>query len=195
MWTARRKWLGNIIPACFWLPLVAAGLILMARQGEVLGAGLYLLVAGTAVGWFALNGLGLFENARMKGQLGRILEAKREPIGKARFVGFATPSYSSALDPHEDVGFLIVRPGSLRFVSETRTVEIDRADVREIRFRPNAHALLGLGRWVSVEGEVNGKPIRLLIEPRERRTLLGNRRLSKTVRNELAEWLNGAPSP
>jgi hypothetical protein len=49
--------------------------------------------------------------------------------------------------------------------------------------------LLGLGRWISLEGVADGKPIRLLIEPRERPTLLGNLLFSKALAGRLRRWM------
>lgn len=160
----------------------------MAIRGEVIGLGLWLLGAGTIFGWLAVNFFGLFENARMRTQLQRILIAKNETLTEPIFVGFATPRYSSALDPHEDVGFLAITPDRLRFVSETRTVEVPKAAVTQVRLRGNVHTLLGLGRWVSVEGTIDGKPIRFLMEPREYRTLLANKGYAKRLAQRLNEW-------
>jgi len=165
----------------------------MAIRREIVPLAVGLLALGTVIGWLALNRFGLFDNAKMRRELERELKARDVDLGDSpAFVGFATPRYSSALDPHEDVGFLVLRPGRLEFVSEVRTVTVERQDIREIRFRPNIHSLLGLGRWVSIEGEVGGQAIRLAIEPRERRTLLGNRAYSKELRNRLAAWLKSA---
>ena len=191
VWTPRRKWLGNLIPALFWLPLGAVGLFKMIKKLEAFGPGLWFLIAATALGWLALNQFGLFENFKMKLQLQRILAAKKEfPDGDKFFVGFASPSYSSAIDAHEDVGYLFLLPDSLKFVSETRKVDLARADIKSVRFRTNVHSLLLLGRWVSVEGEIAGKPVRMSIEPRERRTLLQNRRFSKQLRARIQKWID-----
>lgn len=129
----------------------------------------------------------------MERQLERILDAQgKKPNGEKIFVGFATPKYTSALDAHEDVGFLVIDPDNLRFLSETREVDIPRSSIKEVRTRPNVHTLLLLGRWVSVEGEMDGRPIRLLVEPRQHRTLLRNRGESRMLVKRLQVW---APSP
>ena len=47
-----------------------------------------------------------------------------------------------------------------------------------------------LGRWVSLEGKSGGKEIRLLIEPRERTTLLGNRLYGTRLLHRLKKWAN-----
>jgi hypothetical protein len=129
----------------------------------------------------------------MQLQLGRMLETKGIVYKDAPFVGVATPRYSSMLDPHEEVGYLIAQPDRLEFHSETKTIEVFREQVKRIRFRPNVHTLLGLGRWVSVEGTADGKPIRLLIEPRDKPTLLGNFLRSKALLLRLRRWLAEVP--
>jgi hypothetical protein len=91
VWTMRRKWLGNILPALVWFPLALGGVAYMALRGEVVGLGLWLLVGATALGWLSVNFFGLFENRKMKRQVARILEARGLPPGDAWFVGIATP--------------------------------------------------------------------------------------------------------
>lgn len=189
VWTSRRKWAGNLIPIAFWLPAVALGLVLMVRSQEIVGPGLWLLLAGTVLGWLAVNQFGLFQNANMKRQLRLILEAKGESAEDGPFVGIATPHYSSTIDPHEDVGFLRLYADRISFVSETRTLDLAKSDLKTVRYRANVHSLLGLGRWVSLEGVNDGKAFRLLIEPRERPTLLGNLRYSKLLADRLRRWL------
>ena len=189
VWTVRRKWLGNLIPALFWLPLTVIGIVLMVRSGEIVGLGLGVLIAATVVAWLAVNFFGLFENAKMKRQVRHILEAKGERPAQAVFVGVATPKYSSAIDPHEDVGYLFFEPHMLAFRGESNTMEMYRNQVVKVRYRWNVHTLIGLGRWISVEGLSEGKPIRLLIEPREKATLLGNLLYSKKLRQRIKRWV------
>ena len=189
VWTARRRVLGNLIPAFFWLPPAVVGIFLIAVKGQLFGPGLWLLVLSTVLGWLAVNQFGFFENGWMRWQLERILKSDgKELTGELVFVGFATPTYSSMLDAHEDVGFLRILPDRLVFASESRNVEVMKSSVTEVRFRMNVHTLVGLGRWVSVEGKVNDKPIRMLLEPRERPTLLGNLLYSKKLRQKLIDW-------
>ncbi len=193
VWTSRRKWMGNLIPAFVWLPLSIAAIAWMVLKGEIVGPGLWLLAAATVLGWLAVNLWGLFENRKMRLQLARILEAKGTPSKDAPFVGIATPRYSSMVDPHEEVGFLTFHQDRIEFLSETKTIELFRSQVQRIRFRANVHTLLGLGRWISVEGTADGKPIRLMIEPRERQTLIGNLFYSKSLLYRLRRWLNEKP--
>lgn len=189
VWTNRRKWLGNLIPAIFWFPPAAIALYRFAAYGQLSGPVLWPLAVSTVLGWLAVNRFGLFENAKMRGQLEVLLKrGDRDLSGDPVFVGFATPKYSSLLDAHEDVGFLYIRPDSLVFISESRTIEIQKADVAEIRPRMNVHSVVGLGRWVSIEGRVGNRPIRLQVEPRDRPTLLGNRLNSGKLIAELRAW-------
>lgn len=161
----------------------------MVKTQTLAGAPIYWILAGTVAGWLAVNVLGLFQNARMKRQLQLILESKGEPTPDGPFVGFATPRFSSMIDPHEDVGYLRLAPDRLTISTETQTVELPRSQISKVRFRANVHSLLGLGRWVSVEGTIDGKRIRLLIEPRQRNTLFGNLRYSKEVAQSIKRWL------
>lgn len=193
VWTNRRKWLGNLIPALFWLPPAVIGVYLIAFKNQLTGAGVWYLVASTVLGWAAVNVFGLFENSRMRRQLEHILQAKGTELGSERyFVGFATPSYSSMLDAHEDVGFLVIHKDRLQFLSESRSIELYKTEIHQIRYRPNVHSILLLGRWISAEGVSGGKPIRLLVEPREKKTLLGNRLFGPKIRAALTAWLGKA---
>src|ERR1017187_5391831 len=154
VWTARRKWLGNLIPALFWFPPAVVGVYLLATKGPSSSLSLWLLVSSTVLGWLAVNFFGFFENKRMRRELEGILKREdRDLTGEHVFVGFASPKYSSMLDAHEDVGFLRILSDRLVFVSEIRTVEIPKSDVTGVGFRANVHTILGLGRWVSVDAK------------------------------------------
>jgi hypothetical protein len=190
VWTTQRKALGNFIPALFWLLPTAVGLGWMVIHSEIIGPGLNWVVGGTVIGWLALNQFGGITNGRLRRQLERILVARGDAKDVAgTFVGFATPRYSSLLDAHEDLGFLIPLPDRLRFVSETRTVEVLKSEVTKVRFRANVHTWVALGRWISIEGRSGGRPIRLLIEPRNRISMLGNLRSGGKLKRELQAWL------
>lgn len=190
VWTDRRKWIGNLIPMLFWLPLTGAGVAWMAVRAELTGPGLWLIGAGTVLGWLALNQFGFFENGKMRRTLERTLRDREEEIPADRnFVGFATPRYAGTVDPHEDVGFFFLLPDRAVFLSETRRVEVERSQVTEVRFRPNVHTVVGLGGWISLEGIAEGRPIRMMIEPRDRKTLLGNMRRRKALLSKIRRWL------
>jgi hypothetical protein len=190
VWTTRRKVLGNLVPALFWFPPACYGVLDLARKSQFIGPGLWYLASSTVIGILAVNQFGFFENGTMRRQLELILKAQEaEVTGEYLFVGFATPKYSSMLDAHEDVGFLQILDDRLVFVSESRRLELMKADIKEVRTRPNAHSILGLGRWVSVDSELGDKRFRLLVEPREKATMLGSSRYSKRLVQRIQEWL------
>lgn len=190
VWTPGRKWAGNLLPLLFWVIPTGFGLGRMVLRGEIETLGVWLVALGVVLGWVATNWFGALPNRAMRAQLERILKVKKEEIGDASwFVGFATPRYSSALDPHEDVGFLVLEPDRIRFVSESRSLEVARADARKAGYRTNVHTLVGLGRWVALDGEVSGRPVRLLLEPRTRPTMLGNLLASRSLLAAINAWL------
>ena len=187
VWTTGRKWAGNLVPFLFALPFAAWGLWTIARDRAATPPGLLLLGAGVLVGWIALSLFGFWGNATMR----RLLAARLLPTGPHWFVGFASPKFAGLLDAHEDVGFLLFGDEELIFAGDSRRVALPRAAVVRVVFRPNVHTLVGLGRWTSVEGLVDGTPVRMLLEPRERATMLGNLRLSGRLRREIVAWQKG----
>jgi hypothetical protein len=171
------------------VPPLAYGLYWMVKHQEILGVGLWFVAAAPVLAWIALNFLGLFENGRMRRELVRELGAREEPVpADAVFVGFASPRFHGLLDAHEDVGFLVLKPDAVEFRSETRTVRLLRRDVVRVRFRFNVHTLVGLGRWVSIEGLAEKRPFRLLVEPREKSALLANLLSSRALRERVEAW-------
>jgi hypothetical protein len=191
VWTPRRRVLGNLIPAIFWLPPAVFGVLQIVVKGQLIGLGLWSLIASTVLGWLSINQFGFFENRKMRAQLEKLLESDGRAFkGDQVFVGFATPKFSSMVDAHEDVGFLRLFPDKLVFLSDSRNVEVLKADLTGVRFRANVHSVLGLGRWVSIEGKVGEQPIRLLLEPRERPTLFGNRLYGAKLRAKLLDWID-----
>ncbi len=187
MWTTEKKLLGNLVPFLCWLPFAAWGLWEVARDRAVTPHALAFLAFGTFVGWVALSFFGLWGNARMR----RLMEARVREKDPKWFVGFASPRYTGLLDAHEDVGFLILGKDVLTFAGDSRRVELPRDNVVRVVFRPNVHTVVGLGRWVAVEGVVKGQPVRMLLEPRERNTMLGNLLQSGRLRQEIAAWAEG----
>ena len=182
-----RKILGNLVPFLVWLPFAVWGLWIVARDRAVTPAGLGWLAFATFVGWASVSLFGLWGNGAMLRQL----SARIKDPGDRWFVGFASPRFSGLLDAHEDVGFLILGKDVLLFAGDSRRVELPKDCVARVGFRPNVHSVLGLGRWVSVEGVVRGTPVRMMLEPRERSTMLGNFRLSARLRREIEGWAKG----
>jgi hypothetical protein len=183
--------MGNLIPALFGLPLMAVGLVLMYRSGQVLGRELLWVVGGLALGWIAVNFFGLFQNRAMRHDMQMRLDARGGDQGRVKwFVGVATPTFVGVLDPHEDVGFLLLHDDRLEFFGEKLRVELPRATITAVTPRANVHTLIGLGRWIAVDATLEGRAARLLIELRERPTLLGNLRLSRKVMDRLRAFTN-----
>ncbi len=190
IWTLKRQLMGNLVPGLLAAPFAAYGVFEMWRSGDLLGRGLAALVAAAVVGWIALNFLGLYQNRAIHREMEMRLRSERpRPPYRRYFVGMATPAFRGWLDPHEDVGYLMLYPDRIEFFGERHRVVIEREKIVDIRVRPNVHTLVGLGRWVSVEATVDGKPARLLIEIRQRNTLLGNLRMSRTLLKKLRKWL------
>ena len=193
VWNNRRKWLGNLLPALFFFPFASYGVYWMYRNSTIFGVGMWFIVAAVVAGWLALNAFGLVANAFMRRQLEREFKAKGVDFSTPHFfVGFARPKFFSMLDAHEDLGFLFLRDNELAFVGESHQLALQRIQIRQIRFRPNVHTWVGLGRWISVDGVVKEARIRLNIEPRERNFLLLNLLDSKRVRRALESWLKSA---
>ncbi len=190
-WNNKAKWMGNLIPLLCMLPFAAAGAFVMLRAHAVTVAGVATCLVSLAGGWAAVNRFGFFDNDRLKREVQRraLAKAGRE-ASQGIFVGFARPSYVGLLDAHEDLGFLFVDADSLHFLGELHEVKVPRKEVLGVRYRPNFHSTLGLGRWVSVEIMHKGKRVRLLVEPREAPTLLANRKRGTLLRKQIQDWLS-----
>ena len=187
VWTTGRKWAGNLVPLLFALPFASWGVWTIVRDRAASPTGLVWLGLGILAGWVALSFFGFWGNATMR----RLLAARLLPGEEPWFVGFASPKFAGLLDAHEDVGFLILGKDELVFAGDSRRVELPKDCVARVVFRPNVHSLVGLGRWVSVEGVVKGQPVRMLLEPRQRPTMLGNLRLSGKLKAEIEAWRKG----
>jgi hypothetical protein len=197
VWTSRRKWLGNIVPMLFWILPTVGGVIWVFLSGKILGPGFWVLIGGQVLGWISLNLFGLYENGRIKRDSMRNLALRRPPApGPVIFVGCASTRHHSLLDAHEDVGFLAFGPHEIEFIGDDRRMRILREQIQKVHFQPNVHSIVGLGRWISIEATINGLPVRLLLEPRERNTLLGNFMLSGWLRQVIEDWQRGIlPEP
>jgi hypothetical protein len=180
--------MGNVVPLLVWLPFVVGAVLSAARGDDPWTWPVGLLAVGTVLGWLVTNQFGPWQNASMREELHRILEHRHLDLpATVDFVGCATPRYQGLADAHEHVGFLVLKPDELQVIAETETFRVPRDQVREIRFRPNVHSWMGLGRWISVEGE----GFRLNIEPRNRTTLWQNRRESSALLERLEAWRRG----
>lgn len=161
----------------------------MFSHGVMGGFGLLMLGLSPPAGWISVNFLGLYQNRAMRKEMAlRLRSAMDHPPYRRYFVGAATPAFRGLLDPHEDIGFILLHPDRVEFFGEKLHVNLLKSEVTHIRVRPNVHSMVGLGRWVSIEAMVNGKPGRLMLEIRERPTLLGNLRMSRTLLKKLQQW-------
>lgn len=184
-WSAYRKWMANLVPMLFWLPPGVAG-VLLFQEGQPIWA--YVCWGAVPVlGWLGINRFALFQNEAMRRELSPL-----KPTADATFVGIATPKHRSLLDPHEDVGWLWMDGDELRFRGELLALNVPRDSIRRIAYRANPHTILGLGRWVVIEGLRDGKRFILRVEPRERRTLLGNKREGARLLGSLRAWVRAS---
>ena len=194
VWTTSRKWMGNILPTLFFLPLVTWGVVWMFQKDEIYGRGLLLVALGVLSGWIGLNLFGLFGNGFMKREMKRVLSARGVDFSDPHyFVGFATPRFASMLDAHEDLGYLFLRADSLEFVGEEHELKVPCNEISKVRFRPNVHTWVGLGRWICLEGVQAGTRFRMNVEPRERNFLMGNLLLSRSVKDRIWSYVRNAP--
>jgi len=191
VWTGSRRAAGNLIPAVVWLACVGYGVYLASISVDPLGEPIRWMIGGTIAAWWFTNWFGLFQNGTMRAEVKRLV---REPItDQDEFVGFARPAFGSFTDAHEDVGFLCLGADRIKFVSEQRVVQVFRAEVRSIHYRPNVHSVILLGRWIAIEGISDGQKIRLLVEPRRYGTMFANFRYSRTLKHRLEEWWKSPP--
>lgn len=192
-WTLSRKLAGNVIPLVLSFPPAVFGLREVLHKGWT-PWGIAGLVAFPIVGWLGVNWFGQPGNASMRAEMARRwhLEHAFDPTPKT-FVGFAHPTFKNALDAHEDIGFLVQHSDRLEYFGSRFKYKIFRSQITGISLRPNAHSWLGLGQWIAVEAIVEGTPIRLLVEPRERRTMGGNRKLGREWVQDLVAWWKAAP--
>lgn len=188
VWSSYRKLMSNLVPMCFFVPVFAAGLFLY--QHKYVGAALACIIAAPLIGIAAVNFFGLFQNSQMKREM-----LSQKPAADAVFVGFSPPGKVNMLDPHDDVGWFVLRDDGIEFVGEKSHYKLLRSEIMGVRFRPNLHTLLGLGRWLSIEGRRGDKPVRMLVEPREEKTLLRNKRAGSILKARVNSWLAGGPTP
>jgi len=182
--------MGNLIPAAICVPIATYGVLLAIRTQQFTGRGLWFVAGSVILMWLLVNFIGAIENPRIRRELSRRLQAKETQLSaNAVFVGFARPSYAGLLDPHEDIGFLSLDDGSASFHGETIDLSISAQEIEKVRYRFNPHTLAGLGRWVSIEGKSGNTPFRMLVEPREKKTLIGNMLYAKTLKMQIEAWL------
>jgi hypothetical protein len=183
IWTTRRKLIANILPLACGAPfLVAAGRLWIIGWGwyAVALAATSLLVSAVSLNWHGLAG-----NSAMK----RELRARLKPDSGAVFVGFSGQDYFDILDPHEDLGFLQIEAESLVISGESTTVSFKRTPRLMLKFGFNPHSVLGLGRWLVIQGTSEAGPLTLMVEPRELGSLRANRALGGKLKKQIETWI------
>ncbi len=196
-WTTFRRFLGNVLPLVLSVPFLVLAVQRAAEFGPdplVWRYGAFFL----AIGWGMTAFLGYLGN----GSLQENLAVQRHAIAPFEkrprwFVGVATPGFKSALDPHEDVAFLVLHEDKLEIFGERVRLYIPRAQIRVMRLRPNIHSWLFLGGWISIEGERDGQPFRILVEPRMSPAVLLNALARRRLLGEWSAWWKRglAPTP
>lgn len=194
IWTTKRKLLGNLLPFIIAAPFFALALDYYYKHAESTNFHVpvetgILIILFIVVCWLGINIFGYFQNDQMQAAIGRNLDSQRGPkVQKKYFVGIATPTFRSILDPHEDVGFLIFHDDFLEFYGESQTVRLERADITKVSKKPNIHSIAFIGGWVTVEGVFGGKPGKLLVEPRVKSFVIANQAIRTRLVQEIEEW-------
>lgn len=179
--------MSNLIPLLFCAPFPVIASYFDRRGQTSLALGFW--IATPAALWLGINFFALYQNQRIRSALLPKLRAMHpEEASHAVFVGFARPKSNTAVHLHEDVGWLLMLNTHLVFLGESLTFSIPKEHIRSIRFGFNWNSLLGLGRWIIIEGVEEGKRVQMRIEPREKRTLLGNRSYGKALSKRLNVW-------
>lgn len=186
--------MGNLIPLIFSAPLMVMAFQSATQFGPTRDTfkwlGLFLLVGHVSTALFGLIG-----NGGLKTAVGRLLHVDRPFVKEEKwFVGFASPTYKGALDPHEDLGFLILHKDNLEFFGETKRIKIKATEIERIRFKWNIHSFLLLGGWICIEGSREGQKYRLLLEPRVSWTHWANALAIGPIKERLIQWHRDALS-
>lgn len=183
-WSTYRKLMSNLVPALAFVPIFSVGIFLFQREQPTLAVVCFAL--SVICGLFAINLLGLFQNRKMLAELKPLVQGRHEPLW---FAGIGKPGAIGALDPHEDIGFLLLTKEGVEFIGEASRYKIPFDDIVSVSYRMNAHSLVGLGRWVAIDGRHEGKKFRLLVETRTHPTLLQNKREGVRLASELRKFL------
>lgn len=188
LWTRRRQVAANALPLVFLFAGMGLAVV-RYRDGAALFEALGVAAAGVVAAWVATGLFGLWANGSIKREMGRRYhEVHGFEKAEKYFVGCARPAYRGALDPHEDVGWLVLHDDKVEFFGSYLSLEMDKTEVAQVVRRPNPHTWLGFGGWISLEGQVKGTSLRLLVEPREARTLWGNVLVARRLLVRLREW-------
>lgn len=183
VWITRQKILGNVLPGLPAL-VVAVWVFNALSVGSIPIALLAAAGAATVVQLVALNYLGFWGNARMRGH---VAQAHGLDPSQGFFVGYAPEGFVDLWDPHKDIGFLILQTEGLAFRGDTESFVIPWSDILSVELRKNIHSAVGLGGWVWIRTAQGA----FGIEPRTRPTLLA----SKKDRLEILRQIQKNVSP
>lgn len=190
VWSLRLQVLSNVLPVIpfFPFPFIAVWL----ESHGYMEVAVVVWVASPLVLWSSINFLALAFNESIKRRLKPLAFSMQSgPVMRTWFVGFALPHRRQMIHPHYDVGWLQLYSDEIVFVGERERTGLKKSEITGIGFSANIHTLLGLGRWMVIDGRTSTGRVRLLIEPRECRTLLGNLRLGKRMVAEIRRWWLG----
>ena len=183
VWTAYRAWMSNLIPLLLVAPLPPIAYWLDNAFSFWYALPVWALFPFAL--WLSINFFGLFQNEKMKREL-----SHKKPSGLySVFCGFRRPSASVYLHPHEDLGWFVIGNDFVEFIGDRLNYKLQKNEVTAIRLVPNINSLLFLGGWVCIEARSEGKRLRMLIEPRENRTMTANRKLRRELAKQLREKL------
>lgn len=195
VWTARRRLLGNLLPL---LPAIAAGtVVFLLTRGtnqdydQILTSTTWALVAFCAAAWVGVALLGFIGNQAMRDALWKeyLRHSPTDPTSAQKwFVGYAGQEGTGLLDPHHDVGFLLLHRDEVEFFGDQERFRIPRPDVARLTFAPSVHSWVGLGRWVVVEVGTGKAKKRYRFEPRDRPTVIANLPLGRRLLTALRAW-------
>jgi hypothetical protein len=189
LWTASRKLWGNLLPFLLAFPFLVVGMRELLPSFAFSARAVAFLFLFTAVAYLSTGIIGAWRNHALARQLRYRLHAQGVEVpDQAYFVGFARPAYRSALDPHEDIGFVWWDKDGVEFIGERNRIQLGAKQVTAVRLRPNIHSVLGFGGWLVFEGSVNGHPVRLQVEPRSAESLWGNAAARHTLFKEALAW-------
>ena len=183
-WTDYRKVMSNLTPLVLVAPFPALAWYLDQLQKKSFALAVW--GACPIILWIGINFFGLFQNRAVRKELSSKLP--NDSTGRAVLVGFSRPNRTQLIHHHEDVGWLLMNPDSIEFIGDTHRYKMMKTEIRSVKTKWNINTILGLGRWVCIDGIVDSKRIRMLLESREKSTLFANFGYTKQLCRRIAEW-------
>lgn len=151
---------------------------------------LLALPAALLVGLVVFHFTGLWDNAKMREALRERYRA--EPLwedGHRFFVGFASASYEGLLDPHQDVGWLLLTGSRLVFLGDRFQFDFALTDIYRLERGFSAHTLLGSG-WQLLRGAREKREFVLRFESRDADRVFGLCAANRHLERALRAWLD-----